>query len=228
MIDLENETVKNYVGFKLGKIDTNFTASELATIDELFIDAEEELFDLRKLSLFTGLKKIELLNFVVSNEDIEILKGLKDLTNITFDRCEFEDENKIKELNLEYLSLIRCNLLINDFVFSMTNLKGLTLVGTKLNIVDLNKLNNLTYLRLSFSVINDKENININSLKELYIDYTNILDLSFVNNLTNLELLSISESQFYDNKELVKEFTNRGIEVLNESMTEFGDDYYEE
>lgn len=226
MIKFDNETLTNYLKFKLDKIEDEFTFDELSKIDELFLDYQEEAVDLRVLDNFKNLKRIELINFYVSNEDIDIMQKLNELEDITFDRCKFEYANNIAKLHLYGLSLINCDLNNYDFVYEMKDLKELSLIHVDVDINKLNTLSNLTHLQLSYSNLSN-EMININTLEEVYIDNTNINNFEFVKDLPKLRILSISEDEYLNNKELVNSLIKNNIEVLKEGIIRLEGDTYE-
>ena len=92
---------------------------------------------------------------------------------------------------------------------------------------NINKLTKLNYLQLSYSnILGNELVIKLDNLKELYVDNTNIRNLTFTNNLLNLNRLSIDEFQYKYNNEFIKQLRNRNISIYNENMVEFlGDDY---
>ena len=226
MIKFDSETLTNYLKFKLDKIEDEFTFDDLSKIDELFLDYQEEAIDLRVVDNFKNLKRIELINFTVSNEDINIMERLSKLDDITFDRCNFEEENNLTKLHLSGLSLINCFIDNCDFVYEMKDLKELSLIHLNVDTNKLNTLSNLTHLQLSYSSLSNEE-IDINSLEELYIDNTNINKIDFTLKLPKLKILSINEEQYLNNKDLVKDLIKNKIEVLNDGIIRFEGDTYE-
>lgn len=228
MIKIENKELANYVMFKLDKIENEFTESELNEIDEIVlspinINDEYVSIDINIINYFTNLKKIFIKNLFISNDYINNLKKFKYLKRIYFEKCEFEDENKIVDLNLEQIELINCDIWNYEFLYKMNNINSLTVVNGNVSIEKINNLKKLIYLQVSYSNIEDIMNINLPLLEEIHIDNTNINDISIVNNLEKLKKIGISEEQFIENKELVRKLIDREIIVLNENIVEFNE-----
>lgn len=229
-ITIKNENIANYVMFILDKLDNEFTEEELNTITEITIDYEEILENnsiLKELLLFRNLNTLNLRNAFIYNDDYNYLLNLEKLNNLYLDRCKFENADLIASLKLKSLSLINCE--INNYLFVnlLTELEELTIINGEVNIDNINKLTKLNYLQLSYSnILGNELVIKLDNLKELYVDNTNIRNLTFTNNLLNLNRLSIDEFQYKYNNEFIKQLRNRNISIYNENMVEFlGDDY---
>lgn len=227
-IVIKNSDIANYAMFKLDKIDNLFSKSELDKIEELTINFDNSLDNslLDEIILFQNMKNLTLRNFYISNDKFKILLSLSKLDSISFEKCKFENINLIASLNLRSLSLIGCDIIDYSFINLLNHLHELSLVGGMIEINKINKLKDLEYLQLSYSdIIGDKITINLNNLSELYIDNTNIMDLSFMENLHNLKKLSIDVTQYKNNMQLLSKFSN--VNIYNENMIEFNGDYDE-
>ena len=230
-ITIKNENIANYVMFILDKLDNKFTEEELNTITEITIDYEEILENnsiLKELLLFRNLNTLNLRNAFIYNDDYNYLLNLEKLNNLYLDRCKFENADLIASLKLKSLSLINCE--INNYLFVnlLTELEELTIINGEVNIDNINKLTKLNYLQLSYSnILGNELVIKLDNLKELYVDNTNIRNLTFTNNLLNLNRLSIDEFQYKYNNEFIKQLRNRNISIYNENMVEFLGDNYE-
>lgn len=229
-ITIKNENIANYVMFILDKLDNEFTEEELNTITEITIDYEDILENnsiLKELLLFRNLNTLNLRNAFIYNDDYNYLLNLEKLNNLYLDRCKFENADLIASLKLKSLSLINCE--INNYLFVnlLTELEELTIINGEINIDNINKLSKLNYLQLSYSnILGNELVIKLDNLKELYVDNTNIRNLTFTNDLLNLNRLSIDEFQYKYNIEFIKQLRNRNISIYNENMVEFlGDDY---
>ena len=229
-ITIKNENIANYVMFVLDKLDNEFTEEELNTITEITIDYEDVLENnsiLKELLLFRNLNTLNLRNAFIYNDDYNYLLNLEKLNNLYLDRCKFENADLIASLKLKSLSLINCE--INNYLFVnlLTELEELTIINGEVDIDNINKLTKLNYLQLSYSnILGNELVIKLDNLKELYVDNTNIRNLTFTNDLLNLNRLSIDEFQYKYNIELIKQLRNRNISIYNENMVEFlGDDY---
>lgn len=230
-ITIKNENIANYVMFVLDKLDNKFTEEELNTITEITIDYEEILENnsiLKELLLFRNLNTLNLRNAFIYNDDYNYLLNLEKLNNLYLDRCKFENADLIASLKLKSLSLINCE--INNYLFVnlLTELEELTIINGEVDIDNINKLTKLNYLQLSYSnILGNELVIKLDNLKELYVDNTNIRNLTFTNNLLNLNRLSIDEFQYKYNNEFIKQLRNRNISIYNENMVEFLGDNYE-
>ena len=229
-ITIKNENIANYVMFVLDKLDNKFTEEELNTITEITIDYEEILENnsiLKELLLFRNLNTLNLRNAFIYNDDYNYLLNLEKLNNLYLDRCKFENADLIASLKLKSLSLINCE--INNYLFVnlLTELEELTIINGEVDIDNINKLTKLNYLQLSYSnILGNELIIKLDNLKELYVDNTNIRNLTFTNDLLNLNRLSIDEFQYKYNNQFIKQLRNRNISIYNENMVEFlGDDY---
>ena len=229
-ITIKNENIANYVMFILDKLDNKFTEEELNTITEITIDYEEILENnsiLKELLLFRNLNTLNLRNAFIYNDDYNYLLNLEKLNNLYLDRCKFENADLIASLKLKSLSLINCE--INNYLFVnlLTELEELTIINGEVDIDNINKLTKLNYLQLSYSnILGNELVIKLDNLKELYVDNTNIRNLTFTNDLLNLNRLSIDEFQYKYNNQFIKQLRNRNISIYNENMVEFlGDDY---
>ena len=230
-ITIKNENIANYVMFILDKLDNEFTEEELNTITEITIDYEEILENnsiLKELLLFRNLNTLNLRNAFIYNDDYNYLLNLEKLNNLYLDRCKFENADLIASLKLKSLSLINCE--INNYLFVnlLTELEELTIINGEVDIDNINKLTKLNYLQLSYSnILGNELVIKLDNLKELYVDNTNIRNLTFTNDLLNLNRLSIDEFQYKYNNEFIKQLRNRNISIYNENMVEFLGDNYE-
>ena len=229
-ITIKNENIANYVMFVLDKLDNEFTEEELNTITEITIDYEDILENnsiLKELLLFRNLNTLNLRNAFIYNDDYNYLLNLEKLNNLYLDRCKFENADLIASLKLKSLSLINCE--INNYLFVnlLTELEELTIINGEVDIDNINKLTKLNYLQLSYSnILGNELVIKLDNLKELYVDNTNIRNLTFTNDLLNLNRLSIDEFQYKYNNQFIKQLRNRNISIYNENMVEFlGDDY---
>ena len=230
-ITIKNENIANYVMFILDKLDNEFTEEELNTITEITIDYEEILENnsiLKELLLFRNLNTLNLRNAFIYNDDYNYLLNLEKLNNLYLDRCKFENADLIASLKLKSLSLINCE--INNYLFVnlLTELEELTIINGEVDIDNINKLTKLNYLQLSYSnILGNELVIKLDNLKELYVDNTNIRNLTFTNDLLNLNRLSIDEFQYKYNNQFIKQLRNRNISIYNENMVEFLGDNYE-
>lgn len=227
-IKIENKNLAKYIMFKLDKLENEFTEEELNQITEIVINYDEEedssFAFLKELLKLQNIKKITIRNGYIYNDNYNIFLKLNNLVEITFENCEFENADLIASIKLISLSLINCKINTYSFIILLDKLEQLTIVNGNIEIEKINTLNNLNYLQVSYSNILDNSEINIRGLKELYIDNTNISNFNFLKQLTNLNRLSIDESQYNNNKDLFNELMQNNVLILNENMVEFGGD----
>ena len=226
LINIENQNLANYIMFKLDKIDNEFTEEELSQIIDVVIDYNSEIDSsfifLQELLKLKNIKAITLRNGYIYNDNYKIFLKLNNLIEFTFDNCEFENADLIASLKLKSLFLINCRINSYSFISIMEKLEELSIVNGTIEIEKINKLKNLKYLQLSYSNIIDNNNLNINTLEELYIDNISLNNYNFLNNLLNLKRVSIAEKQYINNKKLFDNLMKNNILVLNENMVEFG------
>ena len=226
IINIKNENLANYIMFKLDKIDNGFTEDELSQITEVVINYNDEndssFIFLEELLKLQNLKAITIRNGYIFNDSYSVFLKLNNLVEFTFENCEFENADLIASLKLKSLSLINCKIESYLFINIFKDLEELSIINGKIDIEKLNMLEKLKYLQLSYSNITDDVDLNINELKELYIDNTNINNFNFLNKLLNLKRISIDEKQYNNNKKLFDNLMKNDILVLNENMVEFG------
>lgn len=229
-IILKSNNLSNYVMLFLDKIENEFSREELNKINEITVDFQEEDKNiiLDDLLFFENLNTLNIRNGYLNNDDFKYILKLNNLNNIYFQKCNFENDNLISTLNIKSLSLVNCN--VNNYVFLnlLLKLEELTIINGTIDINIINKLSKLKYLQISYSkIIDNHKNIFLKDLKELYIDNTNITDLSFVKELSSLTRLSIDKKQFDINKDLINELIKNNIKIYNEDMIRFEGDNYE-
>ena len=212
-INIEDKAISNYLEFKLDKDNNNFTKEELDKITELVIDLEESCIN--NIKLLTNISDLTIRNGFISNNDFKYILNLRNLSSICFENCEIENADLIAALDISLLELINCNLNNYNFINIMDKLCELTIINGNVSMERINKIKNLKYLQLSYSYINDNIILNNRNIEELYIDNTNISDLSFIKNLNKLKRLSIDNKQYLNNKDLIDSLK---IDVYEENM----------
>ena len=195
-IKIDDENISNYVAFKLDKNDDLFTNEELLKIDELVINLEES--SISTIKLLPNISDLTIRNGNISNNDFKYILNLDKLKSICFDNCEIENADLIAALDVSLLEIVGCRISNYNFINIMDNLNELTITNGNISMEKINKIKNLKYLQISYSFINDEVIFNNRNVLELYIDNTNISDLSFIKNLSKLNRLSIDEKQYED------------------------------
>lgn len=218
---IDDDKLFKYISFKLNKLDNDFSIEELKRITEVFINLDEMSNDVfNDIIKLKNLESIIIKNGSLYKEDINKLLSLNYLCKLSFDNV-FLEEIDFSKFNIIELTIIKCN--INDFSFinKSNAITKLSLVNCDININNFDNLNELDYLDLSGSNVNNNFNINNITIKELYIDNCNINNLTFISKLINLKRLSIDKEQYDNNKNLVDELEKKGVLVLYNNMVEF-------
>lgn len=218
---IDDDKLFKYISFKLNKLDNDFSIEELKRINEVFINLDEMSNDVfNDIIKLKNLESIIIKNGSLYKEDINKLLSLNYLCKLSFDNV-FLEEIDFSKFNIIELTIIKCN--INDFSFinKSNAITKLSLVNCDININNFDNLNELDYLDLSGSNVNNNFNINNITIKELYIDNCNINNLTFISKLINLKRLSIDKEQYDNNKNLVDELEKKGVLVLYNNMVEF-------
>lgn len=190
-------------------------------IDSLVLDGNETFDFINDALSFSNVNDLEFRNCNFFNEDLLKLIDFKQYNRVAFIDCTFENENLLKNIRTKSFSLTNNKIVNYNFVYEMNDLENLTIVGGKVDAYKINSLKNLEYLRLSHSNIINVEELFLDKLKYLFIDNTNIFDISFIKKLSKLELLSISEEQKLYNKEFINTIKNH-IHIILDSIIEMG------
>lgn len=226
MVTIDNRELANYLMFKLDKLENAFSEEELEQVEELVLnpcDINEEYheLDLDILKYFKNLKNISFSNLLITDFDFENLYKMPNLTSLNFDKCTFENINKITSLNLLELSIINCDIEDFSFIYGLNTLKSLSIINGNLSLSKINNLKNLVFLEISSSSVTDIEKLSLPLLEELYIDETNINNLDIVFDLSNLKRLGLSRKQYENNKSIIDVLQNKNVELLNDGIVPF-------
>lgn len=188
---------------------------------EMIVDGNERFDFINQVLNDNSVEDIEFRNCDFLNEELLKIVEFKNYERIAFIDCSFEDESLIKNIKTESLSLTNNTINSYEFIYEMVDLRNLTVVNGKIDAYKLNTLSKLEYLRVSHSFVVNIEKLFLEDLKFLFIDNTNIDNLSFVKNFPNLNLLSISEKQKVDNINTLKSIliTNH-IKIIMDSIVE--------
>ena len=188
---------------------------------EMIVDGNERFDFINQVLNDNSVEDIEFRNCDFLNEELLKIVEFKNYERIAFIDCSFEDESLIKNIKTESLSLTNNTINSYEFIYKMVDLRNLTVVNGKVDAYKLNALSKLEYLRVSHSFVVNIEKLFLEDLKFLFIDNTNIDNLSFVKNFPNLNLLSISEKQKVDNINTLKSIliTNH-IKIIMDSIVE--------
>lgn len=188
-------------------------------INSLVIDGNETFDFISKALKTTNINDLEFRNCDFFNEDLLKLIEFKQYNRIAFIDCTFENETLINNIKTKYLSLTNNQIKNYEFIYEMNKLENLTIVSGQIDGNKINNLKNLQYLRISNSFVINIEKLFLKELKYLFIDNTNISDISFVKRLPNLKILSISEEQELKNKKIIEAIKNT-VKIVFDSILE--------
>lgn len=202
MKPFSNSNLNLFLETRFNKKIDRITEEELDQVEVLAINyinlfGFKETFDFDLLKSFSNLKELNVNNFTLSKSDIEFLSNLT-IKSITFNKCSFDDESLSLLKNVEELGFNNCYFEDFNFFKVFTNLKKLILNNpfTKIALDVSNIVNNsLEMLVLqNCKLLNIKSLEQIKSCKYLSLLWTDFDDesLAFLNSMSNLEELFIS------------------------------------
>ncbi len=155
---------------------------ELTSLTELLLAVDVEITDLSILSTLVSLEKVAL--YVNNLTDISALTELPNLTDLTIDFygndiSQISELNNLTSLALSYVSADQNNTPDISFLRNFDKLTSLQLNGVSVDKSVIGDLTNLTELQLSFW---DEEEV----------------DISFLENLSNLTTLNMGANGYLD------------------------------
>jgi hypothetical protein len=214
VIIFKSKSIAKNVMFYLDKDVNEFSAEEINTIKELSVDGGEEVLDLSEALVFNNLEELIISNTFLSKDDILVLGKLPLLRTIYFNKCFFENSNVLDSLNIKELNFYDCDIISYSFLNNMSFLEKLSIVDGEVSLNDFNGLGELNKLRLSHSHIHDICEFDFPKLEELYINDTNIVDYSILNNLSNLRVIDLSGEMCENWSSYVDDLNKKKVLVL--------------
>lgn len=188
-ITIKNKRLRLYLEYELNKSqDEDIFKEELENITQIAINGksvsgEKLCNDLSDLVYFKNLKSCIIKDFFITDEEIEEINKLKKIEILHFDNCKFENKYKKISLNIEKLIFSFCCNIDMNLLDILEHTKYLRITsGDKINLDGIQKLVNI---------------------KELYLQSINIKDISFVDELYNLEYLNLNGSNILKNKKYI-------------------------
>lgn len=214
---LKNRELRKLIEFKLGK--SKIEKEDLIEIEDIILNAktmigEPNIIYFEELDLFPNLKKIEIKNINIEENNIEKLKNIEE---IHFENCEIETLKPL--VNVKNLSI--CHSKVKD-IEELKNIKQLELIDIELNDFEfLKQLKQLEQLSIKNVVDFSLEKINFFlPIKYLSVGGIEHIDTDIIKKYTNLETLSVDRE-----KESVWKYTLEKIEKSNIKI--LLDDIYE-
>lgn len=218
MIRIENESLANYLMFKLDKLSNEFTEEELGQIEELYInpissDGNINSLDINILRWFVNLKSLILVNINLNEHIIKLLGNMKKFGSLTLNNCSFEPSDLVK-IDLKNLSIVDCEFDDTAFLKNMIGLETLSIVNAaNVNVNDINSLGNLVSLRLTNSVVKGEAKIYLPSLQYLYVEGTSEYADNF-EATSNLKGVGLSVTQYDNSPQIVEKLKSNGVGIL--------------
>lgn len=221
MIKIDNYLLKELINSILETDKEEFNENDINQIIKLDIDGEEfNSNDLHDLDKLTNLKELNFYNVYVTEEMMINIKSLTKVNKISFYNSTINSLDLIQKLSLINLVIDSCEIELEELVFinNLSNLEELVLDSLNIEI-DLKNLSIIKKLK-KFSlandvVINEEFIIYMNEVESLRIDGSGIMDLSIFLSFDNLKVLIIDETQYLENKDIVKMLVTKGIKVVD-------------
>lgn len=222
----ENEIIKNtelkkFIQNKLEK--TQIKKEDLNKIEEIILDGETIIGDKNKvyfeeIKLFPNLKNIIIKNIKVTNEDLNTLKQIEE---ISFENCQIEDIKILQ--NIKKISLNNCTIQNKEDIKYLTNLVQLKVINTDIKNFDFLK----NFSALKKLTIKNVKDFSINKINfYLPIEYLSIEDIDTINKenilqYSNLKTLSIDKQKINEWNELINELKENQIKILLNDIYEY-------
>ena len=221
---IKDEQLLDYVKFQANRIDNGFTEEELSRVDSVFMDYHEPVTPcwLHETKPLKKLKEVTIRFAGISDVHYNQFKEHENLEEVTLDNCNVWNPHRLAELNLKSLTLYNCHIEDYSFISKMSELRHLTIVHDNVDAGVINTLKNLEYLNISSSTINNYEELNLRSLRDLYIDGSNIKNLKFLRRMPKLETLGIDEDQYFQNMFRIIFMVLKRVEVLLDGLIDLG------
>ena len=144
---------------------------EHLTLNKYKLNGKESDINLSELYLFKNLRTLTLINFSINKDFINIINEFKFLWAIQFSSCNFEDvvpiNQSVSQLIFDYCKNFKSELINNN--------KIIRIIGSKIDLKQLNKLDNTKELYLqNCNVRNTEEILKYNKLELLNLDGSNV------------------------------------------------------
>lgn len=165
------------------------------TINKLGIDGNILAVDLNDLNNFPNLESLSLCNMTIGEKDFLILESLVNLKTLKLYNCDFSNENLIS-------------------FFNNLSIENLLLDSTEVNFSKIKKYFNKIVLK-------NVENIHGVECESLDISKAKLVDFNKLN-IENYINLTVSKTQYMENKEILKSYNNN-LTIMNDFYDEVGD-----
>lgn len=217
---IKDNELKKLIQFKLNK--TEIEKQDLLGITEIALNGRtlignSNIVYFQELELFPNLKKIEINNLKVSDEDIEKIK----IEDIAFRNCDIESFKLLN--NVKKLSIKNSKITNVKEIKEFSNLTDLELINIKIdNFEFLRNLENLKTLTLK-----NIDNLSIEKINfSLPIEYLSIggidkIEEELIEKYKNLKKLSIEREKEKEWKEILEKIEKKNIEILIDDIYKY-------
>ena len=194
-MDLIDKELEKVIKIKLGKFNNEeITAEDVQKLVEININnkdfsGREKDIRLQELKRFPKLRSIELSNFIIDDDIIELLNSFNEMGSLQLSSCSISSGILLNNPALKRLELDYCS--VNDYS-CISGTESLLIVGDR----------NIRLARIS-----GKENI-----KNLTIQKSIVRDFSSITECTGLESLTLEEVSG-DNNSVLEYIKNRNVKV---------------
>lgn len=218
---IKNNELKKLIRFKINK--TEIEEQDLLDITEISLNGKTltgsiNMVYFKELELFPNLKKIEINNLNVSNEDIKQIEKIED---ISFRNCDIESLELLK--NVRKLSLKSSKVANIEEIENFSNLTDLEIVNIEIDGFNfLKNLKNLKVLKLK-----NIENLSTEKISfSLPIEYFSIqgmdkLEIKLIEKYKNLKTLSIELEKKNEWKEILEKLKEKDINILIDEIYKY-------
>ena len=153
---------------------------ENLTLNKYKLNGKESDINLSELYFFKNLRTLTLINFSINKDFIMIINELKFLWAIQFSSCNFEDvvpiNESVSQLIFDYCKNFKCELINNN--------KIIRIIGSEIDLKQLNKIDNTKELYLQDCKVKNTEVIlKYNKLELLNLDGSNVENDIILNKL---------------------------------------------
>lgn len=168
-VDLLNKTKEILDKDEISEQDLNNI--EHLTLNKYKLNGKESDINLSELYFFKNLRTLTLINFSINKDFIKIINEVKFLWAIQFSSCGFEDvvpiNQSVSQLIFDYCKNFKCELINNN--------KIIKIIGSEVDLKQLNKIDNTKELYLQDCKIkNTEEILKYNRLELLNLDGSNV------------------------------------------------------
>lgn len=225
MINIPYLDLQLYLMNVLNKTEPNFTIDELKRVEELSLNPigisnSYQKIDFKILNYFPNLKKLEVSNSQINDEEIAIIAHILPLEELMLNNCHVANVKGFYHTKLKSFGFNNCIVPDLENISLMKGLNVIKLINMKLDTINyLEQLPHLIEVDLSYSELLENSTMyHFILIERLQVANSNILDLDFVNKYSGLKEISISKDQYIKNKALIDDLVALNINVYEDDV----------